>query len=171
MTLGRAWTGSRDRSEYCCGKIRWIAESSSQRIARVSGVIRHRHTPDRRAVGELFRHVGLERLTRLARIATPGIDEITALVPRCHIDGDGPQRRRSRRPAIKPKCWRNGSKSPGSPFAACSTTGPSTTCARPIPTASAAGTTSCHPIDPLANPLARYPLRRPTRHDARPSSH
>jgi len=37
----------------------------------------------------LFRNISLGRLTWLARIATPGIDEITTLVPRWYIDGDG----------------------------------------------------------------------------------
>jgi uncharacterized damage-inducible protein DinB len=44
---------------------------------------------DRRSTGELFRHISLGRLTWLARMGGPGMDEVIPLVPRWYADSDG----------------------------------------------------------------------------------
>jgi uncharacterized damage-inducible protein DinB len=48
-----------------------------------------RPAPDRRSVGELFRHISLGRITWFSRIQAPGIEEVALRVPRWFTDGDG----------------------------------------------------------------------------------
>ncbi len=44
---------------------------------------------DRRSVGELIRHICLGRITWLARIGAPGVEEAAVRVPRWYSDQDG----------------------------------------------------------------------------------
>jgi uncharacterized damage-inducible protein DinB len=48
-----------------------------------------RPAPDRRPVGELFRHISLGRITWFSRVDAPGIDEIVRRVPGWFTDSDG----------------------------------------------------------------------------------
>ena len=56
---------------------------------RTPAELRWRPAPNRRSVGEIARHISMARIDWFSRMGAPGVEDVTAKVPKWKLDPDG----------------------------------------------------------------------------------